>query len=138
MMPENWGGELGFAVREYVREHGVTSFALRIGIDRRNIYQWLRRGVIPSRHEARVAGAVGMGGLDPRGRLLRLMIHEYGPERAARLLGVRAPAMWGWLGSDDYPGWLGRSLLSDFRLADCRGWPDERISNFITNYVDTE
>lgn len=137
-MPENWGGELGFAVREYVREHGVTSFALRIGIDRRNIYQWLRRGVIPSRHEARVAGAVGMGGLDPRGRLLRLMIDEVGHEKAAKVLGVRLPAMWAWLGADEYPGWLAKALVRSFRLANTRGWSDEKLARFVAEYADVK
>lgn len=137
-MRENWGGDLGYAVREYVREHGVTRLALLIGINRQSVYQWLRRGVIPSRHCALVAGAVGMGGDDPRGRLLRLMIDEYGLETAARLLGVRVPAMLGWLGADDYPGWLARALVKDFRLANCRGWSDERCVTFVKNYVDTE
>ncbi len=137
-MLEGWGGDLGYAVREYVREHGVTRLGLRVGVKRDLIYQWLRRGVIPSRYEARMRGALGLGGDDPRGKLLRLVLEEYGTDTAARLLGVRLPAIWGWLGADDYPGWLARALVRDFRLANVRGWSDDRVDAFVKKYVDTE
>ena len=130
-----WGGEDGYRLREYVREHGVTRFALQAGIDRRPVYQWLRREVIPAKWVPLVRGVVGLGGDDPRGRLLRLMIDEYGWVVAARWLGVRLPAMWAWLGADEYPGWLAKALVRDFRLANSRGWSDEKLARFVAEYV---
>ena len=130
-----WGGEDGYRLREYVREHGVTRFALRAGVDRRLVYQWLVRGAIPGRWLALVRGVVGLGGDDPRGRLLRLMIDEVGHEKAAKVLGVRLPAMWAWLGADEYPGWLAKALVRSFRLANTRGWSDEKLARFVAEYV---
>lgn len=130
-----WGGEDGYRLREYVREHGVTRFALQAGIDRRPVYQWLRREVIPAKWVPLVRGVVGLGGDDPRGKLLRLMIDEYGWVVAARWLGVRLPAMWAWLGADEYPGWLAKALVRDFRLANSRGWSDEKLARFVAEYV---
>lgn len=130
-----WGGEDGYRLREYVREHGVTRFALQAGIDRKVVYQWLRREVIPAKWVPLVRGVVGLGGDDPRGKLLRLMIDEYGWVIAARWLGVRLPAMWNWLGMDEYPGWLAKALVRSFRLANTRGWSDARCAEFVADYV---
>lgn len=130
-----WGGEDGYRLREYVREHGVTRFSLQAGIDRRLVYQWLRREVIPAKWVPLVRGVVGLGGDDPRGKLLRLMIDEYGWVVAARWLGVRLPAMWAWLGSDEYPGWLAKAMVRSFRLANTRGWSDARCAEFVADYV---
>lgn len=130
-----WGGEDGYRLREYVREHGVTRFALQAGIDRKVVYQWLRREVIPAKWVPLVRGVVGLGGDDPRGKLLRLMIDEYGWVIAARWLGVRLPAMWNWLGMDEYPGWLAKALVRSFRLANTRGWSDEKLARFVADYV---
>lgn len=130
-----WGGEDGYRLREYVREHGVTRFSLQAGIDRKLVYQWLRREVIPAKWVPLVRGVVGLGGDDPRGKLLRLMIDEYGWVVAARWLGVRLPAMWGWLGADEYPGWLAKAMVRSFRLANTRGWSDEKLARFVAEYV---
>ena len=130
-----WGGEDGYRLREYVREHGVTRFSLQAGIDRKLVYQWLRREVIPAKWVPLVRGVVGLGGDDPRGKLLRLMIDEYGWVVAARWLGVRLPAMWAWLGADEYPGWLAKALVRSFRLANSRGWSDARCAEFVADYV---
>ena len=130
-----WGGEDGYRLREYVREHGVTRFSLQAGIDRKLVYQWLRREAIPAKWVPLVRGVVGLGGDDPRGKLLRLMIDEYGWVVAARWLGVRLPAMWGWLGADEYPGWLAKAMVRSFRLANTRGWSDEKLARFVAEYV---
>lgn len=134
-MTEVWGGEEGFALREYVREHGVTSFSTLAGVDRRTVYQWLWRGAIPARKMGVVRGVLGFGGEDPRGRFMRLMIADYGAAEVALRLGVRLHAMWGWIGWDDYPRGLCRLMLRRFAVAEARGWPEARCEKFVAEYV---